>query len=183
MPRRRSDGAQDRRDVRPGGTVLDDLDEQILWELARDADLTNAALAERLHVAPSTTHARVRALREAGVLGASHADVDYRAVGLPLQAIISVRLRAQARTVIKTFAAKMVRHPNVLDVFFVGGQDDFLVRVVTTSPEQLRDFVAGPLSSDPVVASTHTQIVFDHLRGLDHWGDADGFDELRGPLT
>ena len=89
---------------------------------------------------------------------------------------------AQARTVIKTFAAKMVGHPNVLDVFFVGGQDDFLVRVVTTSPEQLRDFVAGPLSSDPVVASTHTQIVFDHLRGLDHWADADGFDELRGPL-
>ncbi|PJI95119.1 Lrp/AsnC family transcriptional regulator [Luteimicrobium subarcticum] len=182
MPQPELTGAPDTRKIR-----LDELDEKILWELARDADTTNAALAERLHVSPSTTHARVRALRAAGVLGTAHADVDYRAVGLPLQAIVAVRLRAQARTVIKSFAAKMARHPNVLDVFFVGGQDDFLVRVVTTSPEQLRDFVAGPLSSDPVVASTETQIVFDHLRGLAHWGGddgaADGFDELRGPIA
>lgn len=158
---------------------LDQLDERIVWELSRDAGLTNAALAVKLHVAPSTTLTRVRALREAGVLRTAQADIDYRAVGLPLQAIVSVRLRAQARPAIRSYADKVVKLPNVLNIYFLGGQTDFLIHVVTTSPEQLRDFVAAELSMDPAVASTETQIVFDYLRGVDHRDQVGGFDELR----
>lgn len=161
---------------------LDDLDERILWELSRDATTTNAALAEAVHVSPSTTLARVRALREAGVLQGAHADVDHAALGLPLQAIVMVRLRAQARPQIKTYADKVVRLPNVLNIFFLGGTTDFLIHVVTTSPQHLRDFVATRLSMDPSVASTETHIVFDWLRGIDHRDDIDGFDELRDPI-
>ncbi len=161
---------------------LDRLDERIVWELGRNADVTNAALAERLHVAPSTTLARVKALRAAGVLGPSHADVDYAAVGLPLQAIVAVRLRAQARPAIRTYAEKVIREPNVLNIYFLGGQTDFLIHVATTSPEQLRDFVAKRLSMDPAVASTETQIVFDWLRSAGRPSGAGGFDELRAPI-
>ncbi|GAA2183168.1 Lrp/AsnC family transcriptional regulator [Brooklawnia cerclae] len=162
---------------------LDDLDERILWELGRDADITNAALAERLHVSPSTTLARVKALRAAGVLGTAHADVDYGALGLPLQAIVAVKLRAQARASIRSYADKIIRLPNVLNIYFLGGQTDFLVHVVATSPSQLRDFVALRLSVDPAVASTETQIVFDWVRSLDHRTRASGFDEMRDPIT
>lgn len=167
----------------PQNPRLDALDERILWELSRDADTTNAALAERLHVSPSTTLVRVRALREAGVLRTAHAGVDYSAVGLPLQAIVAVRLRVQARAAIKTWADKVIRLPNVLNVFFLGGQVDFLVHVAMTSPEQLRDFVTSELSTDPSVASTETQIVFDWLRGNEHRDADDGFDTLRARIA
>jgi len=158
---------------------LDALDERILWELRKDADLTNAALAQRLHVSPSTTLVRVRALRAAGVLGAAHADVDYRSVGLPLQAIVAVRLRAQARAGLRSYAQKVAALPQVLSIYFLAGQDDFLVHLVTASTDQLRDFVAEELSADPAVASTHTQIVFEHLRGVDQVQRADSFEDIR----
>jgi len=158
---------------------LDELDEAILWELSRDARISNAALADRLGVAASTALTRVRALRAAGVLRSSHAEIDYRAVGLPLQAIVAVRLQAQARPAIKTYAEQIVALPNVLNIFFLGGQTDFLIHVVTTSPEQLRDFVATRLSMDPAVASTETQIVFDWHRGLEHRAASGGFAQLR----
>ena len=158
---------------------IDPTDERILWELRRDAGLTNAALAALVGLSPSTTHARVRALRESGVLGAAHADVDLGALGLPLQAIVAVRLRAQARPAIKTYAEKVSRLPNVLNIFFLGGQTDFLIHVVTTSPAQLRDFVATRLSMDPAVASTETQIVFDWVRTSGRAGD---FGDLRDPI-
>lgn len=158
---------------------LDETDERILWELHRDADLTNAALAARVGLSASTAHSRVRVLRAAGVLGASRADVDLAALGLPLQAIVAVRLRAQARPSIKTYADKVARSPNVLNIFFLGGQTDFLIHVATTSPEQLRDFVATRLSMDPAVASTETQIVFDWVRSP---GRAAGFDDMRDPI-
>jgi DNA-binding Lrp family transcriptional regulator len=160
--------------------VLDELDERILWELSRDARLSNAALAERIGVAPSTTLTRVRALRSEGVLRSTHAEIDYRAVGLPLQAIVAVRLQAQARPAVQTYAEQIVALPNVLNIFFLGGQTDFLIHVVTSSPEQLREFVATRLSMDPAVAYTETQIVFDWHRGLEHRAADGGFAELRG---
>jgi DNA-binding Lrp family transcriptional regulator len=171
-PESRAIGAQKRR--------VDETDERILWELRRDADLTNAELASRVGLSASAAHTRVRALRASGVLGAAHADVDLSALGLPLQAIVAVRMRAQARPAIKTYAAKVARLPNVLNIYFLGGQTDFLIHVVTTSPEQLRDFVATRLSMDPAVASTETQIVFDWVRPSDR---AAGFDDMRGPIT
>jgi DNA-binding Lrp family transcriptional regulator len=165
----------------PKPVRLDDLDERIVWELMRDARTPNAALAARLHVAPSTTHARVKALREAGIIRSSHVEIDYAALGLDVQGIVSVRLRAQARPQIKSYASKVIQLPNVLSVFFVGGTIDFLIHVACVSTAQLRDFVATELSMDPVVASTETNIVFDHLIGQEHLG-AGGLAAMRGPI-
>lgn len=162
---------------------LDQLDEDILWELGRDARIANNALAEKLHVSASTTLTRTRALREAGILMSSHAQIDLRQVGLPLQAIVAVRLRAQARAAIKSYAAKVIMLPAVLNIFFIGGQDDFLIHVACTSPEQLRDFVATNLSMDPAVATTQTYIVFEHLIGSRFMDGVDGFKEMRADIS
>lgn len=167
----------------PMNLRLDMLDERILWELTKDARLSNASLAERLHVSPSTTHSRVRALRDAGIIKSAHIEVDYEALGLTVQSIVAVRLRAQARPHVKTYARQVIQLPNVLSVYFVGGSVDFLIHVACTSTSQLRDFVASHLSMDPVVASTETQIVFDHLIGAEHKEGADGLAAMRRALA
>jgi DNA-binding Lrp family transcriptional regulator len=148
-------------DVRP---ALDGVDRRIIAELSADARLPNNALAERAGVAPSTCLGRVRALRERGVIRGYHADVDPAALGRPLQAMIAVRLASGARGHLSGFAEKMAALPEVLDVYFLGGADDFLVHVATAGSEALRDFVVGHLSSDPDVALTETNLIFDHLR-------------------
>lgn len=167
----------------PTNLRLDALDERILWELIKDARLSNAALAERLHVSASTTHARVRALREAGVITSSHVEVNYEALGLTVQGLVAVSLRAQARPHIKGYAQQVVQLPNVLSVYFVGGAVDFLIHVACTSTTQLRDFVANNLSMDPNVASTETQIVFDHLLGAEYKQGDNGLAAMRHSLA
>jgi DNA-binding Lrp family transcriptional regulator len=162
---------------------LDALDEQILWELLRDARTPNNALADKLHVSPSTTLTRVRALRDRGVLKSSHAVIDLRAVGLHVQAIVAVRLRAQARAQMKDYATKVMRMPSVLSAYFLGGADDFMIHVACTSTEQLRDFVAINLSMDPAVASTQTNIVFDYFQGGHFIDSINGFADMRAPIT
>lgn len=162
---------------------LDELDEKILWELTRDARIPNNALAEKLHVSPSTTLTRVRALRESGALKSLHALPDLRTVGLPIQAMISVRLRAQARPQIKTYASKVMKMPSVLSAYFLGGPDDFLIHVACTSTEQLRDFVAVKLSMDPAVATTQTNIVFEFLHGGTFMNEIGGFADMRAPIV
>lgn len=162
---------------------VDALDEQILWELVREARIPNNALAAKLHVSPSTTLNRIRALRESGVLRSTHAFVDLDAVGLPIQAMIAVRMRTQARSHMRAYAEKVMSMPPVLAAYFLGGPDDFLIHVACTSTAHLRDFVAISLSMDPAVASTQTNIVFNYFHGAHYVDEVTGFTDMRATIA
>ena len=154
------------KDVRP---TPDGIDRRILAELARDARMPNNALAEAVGIAPSTCLGRVRALREAGIIRGYHADIDPAALGRPIQAMIAVRLQAHARGHMTEFVARVAELPEVLNVFFLGGADDFLIHIAATGTDNLRDFVVVNLSGNPDVALTETNLIFDHVRaGLVH---------------
>jgi DNA-binding Lrp family transcriptional regulator len=147
----------------------DEVDRRLLRVLAADARIPNNALAEQVGIAPSTCLGRVRALRESGVIRGFHADVDPAAVGRPIQAMIAVRLQSHARGHIPGFMAKIAELPEVFQVFFLGGANDFLVHIAAASTENLRDFVVVNLSGNPDVALTETSLIFEHARaGLAH---------------
>ena len=147
----------------------DEVDRRILRELATDARIPNNALADRVGVAPSTCLGRVRALREAGVIRGYHADIDPAALGRPIQAMIAVRLQSSARGHISRFMARIAQLPEVMNVFFLAGADDFHVHIAASSTDNLRDFVVVNLSGDADVALTETNLIFEHVRaGVTH---------------
>ena len=142
---------------------LDDVDRAILRELERDGRLSNKDLAARVGIAPSTCHARVRALRQSGVLRGFTAQVDPEAMGRGLQAIIAVRLQAAARARLGGFARALAERPEVQDVYLLGGSEDVLVHVAVADSQALRAFVVEHLSTRQEVAHTQTSLVFEHL--------------------
>ena len=162
---------------------LDDVDERILWELVGDSRIPNNLLAERVGVSPSTTIARVRALRESGVLQSFNAQVDLAALGLPLQAMIAVRLKMHARSEAQAYLRRALLLPPVVSIMYMGGPDDFLIHAACTSSDHLRDFVSQSLGADPAVASTQTSIVFDHLIGAQHMNHLNSWDDVRTRIS
>jgi DNA-binding Lrp family transcriptional regulator len=144
--------------------ALDPIDRAILRALTADARIPNNALAELVGVAPSTCLGRVRALRERGVIRGFHADIDLAAVGRAIQAMIAVRMQSHARSHIAEFAASVAQLPEVLNVFFLAGADDFLLHVAARDTENLRNFVVVNLSGNPDVALTETNLIFEHIR-------------------
>src|SRR3712207_4970402 len=105
----------------PNQLQLDPIDEAILEILSGDARIANKDLAERIGIAPSTCLARVRALRDSGVLRGFHAEIDLGALGRPLQAMISIRLTVHAREQIEHFTEAVRELPGVLSVFHMTG--------------------------------------------------------------
>ena len=142
--------------------LLDPLDREIVRRLSADGRLANNALAEALGIAPSTCLGRVRSLVQRGVIRGFHADVDPASIGLSIQVLIAVRLQADARANIGSFATEIAKLPGVINVFFLGGADDFMVHVAAASTDSLRDFVAEHLSRRPDVANTVTNLIFEH---------------------
>jgi DNA-binding Lrp family transcriptional regulator len=151
------------KDVR--AAEIDDIDRRILILLHRDARMPNSALADAVGIAPSTCHGRVRRLHELGVIRGFHADIDPAAIGLSLQAMISVSLQANARAKIRNFIAQIRSKPQVMDVYFLAGADDFILHVAARDTQDLRAFVVENLNADTDVAGTQTSLIFEHLRG------------------
>ena len=151
------------KDVRPA--VIDDVDRRILTALHSDARMSNSALAELVGIAPSTCHGRVRRLQDVGVIRGFYADIDPAAIGLTLQAMISVSLQFNARSKIRNFIQQIRRKPQVMDVYFLAGADDFILHVAARDTDDLRSFVVENLNADEDVAGTQTSLIFEHLRG------------------
>jgi DNA-binding Lrp family transcriptional regulator len=158
------------RPLRPQDIRLDGTDRAILQILVDDARISNKELADRVGIAQSTCLARVRALRESGVIRGYHADIDPRAVGHDLQAMIAIRLQPHARGAMSDLVAALSKRPEVLDVYFVAGANDFLLHVATSSTDALRSFVADHLNRDPAIAGTETNLIFEHTRAAGRRG-------------
>jgi DNA-binding Lrp family transcriptional regulator len=151
------------KDVQP--VQIDAIDRRILTALHADARMSNNALAELVGIAPSTCHGRVRRLQELGVIRGFYADIDPAALGLNLQAMISVSLQSNARGKIRNFIGQIRSKPQVMDVYFLAGADDFILHVAARDTDDLRAFVVENLNSDADVAGTQTSLIFEHLRG------------------
>src|SRR6201981_2542066 len=145
----------------------------MLGLLAEDARVTNQRLADHVGVAPSTALARLRSLRERGVIRGFHAEVDLATLGRPLQALIAVRLAVHARDQIDDFTETVRRLPGVLMVFHLTGVTDYLVGVPAADAQDLRWFVVDHLATHPSVAHAETSLIYEHSRGPGIYGAAD----------
>ncbi len=143
---------------------LDPIDTALVQALQQDGRTTNNELARIAGIAPSTCVARLRSLRERGVLRGIHADVEPSALGLTLQAMIAVSLRPDSRASVGDFASVVAGRPWVVNVFYVSGTYDHLLHVAARGSQGLREIV-NELSAMRQVAGTETHLIFDHVAG------------------
>ena len=110
--------------------TLDDLDRAILRELMRNGRVTNAELAERVHLSPSACLRRVRALEETGVVDGYVALLDAAKAGLAGSAFVFVTLEQQGRAMLDAFERDAQRHPEITECYLLAGAADYLMRIV-----------------------------------------------------
>jgi DNA-binding Lrp family transcriptional regulator len=142
---------------------FDEVDRTIVTLLQQNGRMSNSELAEKSGIAASTCVTRLRSLIDRGVITGFTAVVDPAALGVELQVLISVSVRAGARQRIAELSEHLQNLPEVMQLFFLGGAEDFIIHVAARNAEEVRDFVMEHLSAHPAVASTRTSMVFDHF--------------------
>ena len=118
---------------------LDRIDYKIVRLLRNNARLSNKELAKQVGLAPSTCLVRTRMLQQTGVLTGFKAEVNPSALGVGLQAMISVRLKRHFKPDVEAFRQHALELPEVVRLYHVAGPIDFLVHVWTKDSEHLRD--------------------------------------------
>ncbi|QTR05192.1 Lrp/AsnC family transcriptional regulator [Saccharothrix algeriensis] len=150
---------------------LDDLDWRLVDLLQRDGRMTFTELAKRVSLSAPATTARVRRLEQAGVITGYAAVVSPRRLGLPIEAIVRVRVRSLDTP---RFRERVVTVPQVLDADHVTGDDCWLLRVVCRSTAELEEFVElaqryGDTTTSLVFSSAvrNRPVTRDVLDGID----------------
>ncbi len=132
---------------------IDAVDRRILRALQEDGRLTIQALADKVGLSPSPCLRRLRQLERAGVLSGYSANIEQKAVGLPVSVFISIKLERQRSDNLDAFGAAIARWPEVMECYLMTGQYDFLLRVVCADLEAYEHFLREKLTQLEGVAS------------------------------
>lgn len=110
---------------------MDQIDRNLLLHLQQDATLSQRDLAERVGLSQNACWRRIQRLRETGVLRGSGVRIDARAAGLDLTVFVMIRTRNHSSNWAAQFRQRVEAIPEVVDVHRIGGEWDYMLKVVT----------------------------------------------------
>ena len=143
---------------------LDATDFKILAELQRNGALTNVELAQAVHLSPSPCLARVKALRQGGVIDRYVALVNPQAVGLNLNVFINISLKDQSKSSLEAFERQIALHEQVMECYLMTGESDYLIRVALPDIQALERFILDQLTPIPGIEKIRTSFSLKQVR-------------------
>ncbi|HUA70666.1 MAG TPA: Lrp/AsnC family transcriptional regulator [Solirubrobacteraceae bacterium] len=113
---------------------LDPIDRKIISELSTDARISFAELGRRTNLSSPAVTERVKRLEQAGVITGYRAQVDPRALGYQLTAIVRVKPAVRQLSKIAELAQQI---PQVEECLRITGEDCFYIKLHLGSIEEL----------------------------------------------
>ncbi len=137
------------------GGPLERLDLEICRLLAEDGRRSFTDLGKETGLSTSAVHQRVKRLEQRGVIRGYAAMIDYREVGLPLTAFISIRPIEPSEP--DDSPDRLADISEIEACYSVAGDESYILKVRVAEPSHLEDLLARIRATANV--STRTTIV------------------------
>ena len=139
---------------------LDRYDWQILKALQEDGRISNQDLADRIGLSPSPCLRRVRTLEESGLITGYRAQLDAKALGLSLMALISISMDQHTPERFKHFEAEIGKIPEVMECLLITGQSaDYQLKVVVKDMDAYQELLLDHVTRIKGVTGVHSSFV------------------------
>jgi Lrp/AsnC family transcriptional regulator len=110
---------------------LDHIDRKILEELQRDSAQSQRALSDRIGLSQNACWRRLKALEAADVIQNRTIVLDRKQLGMGLVVFVMIKTRHHSASWLKSFRQQVTTIPEVIDFFRIGGEYDYLLKIVT----------------------------------------------------
>jgi DNA-binding Lrp family transcriptional regulator len=144
--------------------MLDPLDRRLLAALQKDAHLTAQDLSVQLNLSASQIGRRRQRLETDGYITGYAARLDPVRLGLNVQGFVQVHLGTHRPEHSTSFARLMTTRPEIVSVWTMTGDADYLLRVYCEDLPNLNRLIHEVLLPHPAVSHVHSQIVMDQLK-------------------
>jgi DNA-binding Lrp family transcriptional regulator len=143
---------------------LDATDLRILSVLQEDSSLSNLELAGKISLSPSPTLARVKNLEAQGAISRYVALVDPHALGLKMNVFIQVSLEKQEAQALARFEQEVSRFDEVMEVYLMTGDEDYLLRIVVPDIQALERFILDHLTKIPGIKNIRSSFALKQVK-------------------
>jgi Lrp/AsnC family leucine-responsive transcriptional regulator len=117
---------------------LDEIDRRIIGELSADGRISFAELGRRVNLSSPAVAERVGRLERAGVITGYRAEIDPRALGYQLTAIVRVKPASGQLSRIPELAIEI---PEISECHRITGEDCFYLKVHLRSIDELSELL------------------------------------------
>lgn len=129
---------------------MDSTDRKILAIVQEDASLAVAEVAARVNLSQTPCWRRIQKLEESGVIQKRVALVDPQALGLDLTVFVEVQSPDHSKDWMDGFASVLSRMPEVMEVYRMAGDVDYLLRITVASMAAYDDFYQRLIAQVPL---------------------------------
>lgn len=114
---------------------LDRIDARLLRELQQDAAQSQRELADKVGLSQNACWRRIRLMEERGLITGHTVRLDAKALGLSLVVFSMIRTRNHSANWLERFRAHVSSIPDIVDFYRIGGDYDYLLKIVTRDME------------------------------------------------
>jgi Lrp/AsnC family transcriptional regulator len=109
---------------------MDSIDKKILGLLQEDATLSIAEVGERVGLSQTPCWKRIQRLEADGLIERRVALLNPEKLGLKITALVAIETSDHSASWIATFASRVSALPEVLEIYRMAGDVDYVLRVV-----------------------------------------------------
>lgn len=136
---------------------IDIMDKKILAMIQKDSRKPYLEIARELRVSGGTIHARIKKMKEFGIIKGTKVVLDQDSLGFKITAFVGIGLnRAGASNVV---AKELEKLPEVLEVHYTTGDHSLLVKVAVKESNDLHLLLANKIQNIENIQSTNTTII------------------------
>ena len=129
---------------------MDRTDLKILAILQEDASISVAEIAKRVNLSQTPCWRRIQKLEAEGVIRRRVALLDADAVGAGITVFVEVQTGDHSAEWLDRFAAAVERMPQVMEVYRMAGDVDYLLHVAVGGMAEYDDFYRALIAEVPL---------------------------------
>jgi Lrp/AsnC family transcriptional regulator len=129
---------------------IDAIDRKILTVLQQDASLSVAEIGDRVGLSSTPCWKRIQRLEADGIIMRRVALVDQNKIGLGLSVFVSIESGDHSVAWLKTFAEAVSVMPEVIELYRMAGDVDYMLRVVVADMRSYDIFYKKLISAVPL---------------------------------
>lgn len=143
---------------------LDKTDHQILKLLQQDARLNVKEIAQKLNLTKTPIYERIKKLERTGVIKKYVALVDRTKFTSSIIVFLTGSLKVSQFEQTQDFYDSVIKIDQVLECYLLGGDKDFMLKVIAKDLDSYHEFYSAKIASIPYVGEIKSSFVLKEVK-------------------
>ena len=143
---------------------LDSIDRQLLNFLQQDAKQTNKELASKLNMSVTAVYERFKKLEKSGVIDSYVTLLNKKSIERAFVAFCHIKLVKHSQDLVNQFEKIVATIDEVLEVYHLSGDYDYLLKVHVKDMESFRKFMVNKLTNIEHIGSSNSMFVISEVK-------------------